>query len=166
MKIHPDKAFVQDCIQDIATDLWSKRERLSRDVHVKSYLFKSLRHKMIRQLERRHIQQRHLLVWGQGEQPFDAEFSVETAIIDNEADLERKQQLYASLQSLTPRQQEIIYLRYYQNLEHDQVAIIMKLSKEAVYNLLSSSLKRLKSYWQSGAGTISGLVLLVFGKYF
>jgi len=163
IKIHADKAFVQDSIQDMATDLWSKRERLSRQVHVKSYLFKSLRHKMIRQLQRRDVQQRHLLLWGQGAlAPFDAEFSVEAAIIDNETNRQRKQLLYDSLKSLSPRQQEIIYLRYFQNLEHDQVAAIMKLSRVAVYNLLSSSLKRLKSQ----IGPLSSIALLLSGKYF
>ncbi|NSL88307.1 sigma-70 family RNA polymerase sigma factor [Chitinophaga sp. Mgbs1] len=162
MKMHADKAFVQDCIQDMATHLWSRRERLSREVHVKSYLFKSLRHDMMRQLRRRQLQAQHIIQWWKTDPHFDAEFSVETSIIDNEAAKEQRQRLHESLQSLSPRQQEIIYLRYYQNMDHEQVAVIMKLQKEAVYNLLSAAIKRLKSHW----GLAVALIISLLSKFF
>ncbi|HVI45309.1 MAG TPA: sigma-70 family RNA polymerase sigma factor [Chitinophaga sp.] len=165
MKIHADSAFVEDCLQDMATTLWSKRQQLSRDVHVKGYLFKSLRHKMLRQLQTRKTQQQHLHLWLQGYQPpFNAEFSIESSIIDSDADSQRKQQLHACLQQLSHRQQEIIYLRYFQDLDHEQVAAIMKLSREATYNLLSATLKRLRSQWQLLPSAFSGWILFVLEK--
>jgi len=167
MKIHPDKDFVEDCIQEMATTLWTKRSNLSREVHVKSYFFKSLRHKMLRELQNHKTQQKRLGLWIQDYQPpFNAELSVESFIIDDDGERERKQQLHNCLQQLSHRQQEIIYLRYFQNLEHEQVAAIMKLTKEAAYNLLSMALKRLRNQWELLSGAVSGCIILLQGNYF
>jgi RNA polymerase sigma factor (sigma-70 family) len=150
MKMQSDKAFVEDCIQEMFTTLWTKRERLKPDLHVKSYLLKCLRHKILRQLEQLKSNRKHILLFGRSlVDAFTAEFSVETTIIDMEQVRQRKAQLHKCLNTLSPRQQEIIYLRYFEELDHEQVAVIMNLNKAAVYNLLSIALKRLKSQWET-----------------
>lgn len=158
MKMHPSTPLIEDCIQDMFTDLLKKREKLRHDVHVKSYLLKSLRHKILRQLQQQKSIREHMTLFGRSqESPFNAEFSVETTIIDAEEVWQRKNRLQKCLRTLSPRQQEIIYLRYFQGLECEQVAVIMNLHLAAVYNLSSLALKRLKTQWQSFLTIIASL---------
>ena len=45
---------------------------------------------------------------------------------------------------LTPRKKEAIYLRYFDELTCDQIADIMQLSKQGVYNIIHRALTELK----------------------
>jgi RNA polymerase sigma factor (sigma-70 family) len=48
------------------------------------------------------------------------------------------------LASLSRRQQEVIYLRFYVDADLEEIAEIMSLNRQSVYNLLHDALKKLK----------------------
>ena len=79
---------------------------------------------------------------------FDAEdlgeISVEQQIIEVETNQELLQQLNRQLAELPKRQQEIIYLKFYENLDNESIAQVMSISRQAVANLLYRTLKELK----------------------
>jgi DNA-directed RNA polymerase specialized sigma24 family protein len=45
---------------------------------------------------------------------------------------------------LSKRQQEVIYLRFYGDIEIEEIAEIMHLNRQSVYNLLHDALKELR----------------------
>ena len=45
---------------------------------------------------------------------------------------------------LTKRQQEIIYLRFFENLDNESIAQVMSISKQSVANLLYRAIQELK----------------------
>jgi RNA polymerase sigma factor (sigma-70 family) len=49
-----------------------------------------------------------------------------------------------ALAGLAKRQQEVIYLRFYVDADIDEIAEIMGLNRQSVYNLLHEGLKKLK----------------------
>ena len=49
-----------------------------------------------------------------------------------------------ALAGLSKRQQEVIYLRYYVDADIEEIAEIMSVNRQSVYNLLHDSLKKLK----------------------
>jgi RNA polymerase sigma factor (sigma-70 family) len=57
------------------------------------------------------------------------------------------------LANLSRRQQEVIYLRFYMDADTDEIAEIMSLNRQSVYNLLHDALRRLrkvspkKTFW-------------------
>ena len=53
-----------------------------------------------------------------------------------------------TLDKLSKRQQEVIYLKFYQHLDHAQIAELMNISRQSVYNLLHESILKLRSLWQ------------------
>src|SRR5690606_3537124 len=53
-KFSRDREFVNDCVQDLFLELWSKRESIGDTQFVKFYLFKSLRRKIHRESIRRN----------------------------------------------------------------------------------------------------------------
>jgi RNA polymerase sigma factor (sigma-70 family) len=67
------------------------------------------------------------------------------------ADLARK--MRKVLAGLTRRQQEVIYLRFYMDADIEEIAEIMSLNKQSVYNLLHDAFRKLrkvtpkKAFW-------------------
>ncbi|MFC0182932.1 RNA polymerase sigma factor [Pseudarcicella hirudinis] len=142
LKFSKDRELVKDCIQDLFMDLWYKRETLGDTEFVKFYLFKSLRRKIHKEILKNHwISEEDDLV-------FEAENietrSVEQQIIELETNEFQIQQLKLHLDTLPKRQQEIIYLRFYENLDNEAIANVMSISRQAVANLLYRTIRELK----------------------
>lgn len=139
-----DGEFVRDTIQDLYLELWERRAFLSETAFVKSYLLKALRHKLIKEaVKLRRFQEPQQV-------HFDVAFSdppIESNIIEDEHLLDRSNRLNHSMKLLSKRQQEIIYLRFYQNLENEDIAGIMGLGRQSVANLLYRTLRELREIW-------------------
>jgi RNA polymerase sigma factor (sigma-70 family) len=137
-----DADLVKDCLQDLFLELWINRETISETSFVKYYLLKALRRKLTRRIGR----SRYTGSWE--ELHFDSLFSgvhpVETSIIREEGMAELTKKMKNALTGLSKRQQEVIYLRYYMDADIDEIAEIMSVHRQSVYNLLHDSLKKLK----------------------
>lgn len=137
-----DEELVKDCIQDLFLELWTNRLTISSTSFVKYYLLKSLRRRLGRKIGR----SRQVTAWDElhFESLFNGAPSVETSIIREEwlADLARK--MRKALAGLSRRQQEVIYLRFYVDADIEEIAEIMTLNRQSVYNLLHDALKKLK----------------------
>ncbi|MCF0055606.1 RNA polymerase sigma factor [Dyadobacter sp. CY356] len=157
-KFSSDTEFIRDCIQELYLELWERRSFLSETAFVKSYLLKALRHKLIKESVRLKRFKEH------NELSFDAaeaDLSVESLIIENEHLKHQIKRLNQIVSHLTKRQQEIIYLRFYQNLENEDIAQIMSLGRQSVANLLYRTIKEIKNIWMP-AEFFWGLILISF----
>ena len=85
----------------------------------------------------------------QGEYDFFHEFSIERVIIEKQISEEKAERLRKTLSLLSKRQVEIIYLKYYQYLDHGQIAELMNISRQSVYNLLHEAIHQLRGLWHS-----------------
>ena len=141
-RICQDKDFLKDCVQDVFLELWNRKERISPTPAVKWYLFKAVRLRIFREQSKWHI----------GE-PLDenyeflVEFNIETKIITDLENLELSNKIRQVLNTLPPRQREIMYLRFYEGLDFDSIAQIMEISKQSVHNLLQKAYKNFRSEW-------------------
>ena len=137
-----DKELVKDCLQDLFLELWANRETISETSFVKYYLLKSLRRRLNKKIGR----SRYTGSWEElhFESLFNGSPSIEVSIIreENLAELVRK--MRQALAGLSKRQQEVIYLRFYLDADIDEIAEIMGLNRQSVYNLLHEGLKKLK----------------------
>lgn len=147
-KLCNDTTLVEDCLQDLFLDLWKRREFLAETEHVKYYLLKSIRRKI------------HLAKKTSGklmfpsmaldaEAHFIGEFSIEFRIIENEIREEQWQKLKRVLDKLTKREREIIYLKFYQGMEYEQIANIMSINYQSARNLVHTAIKDLKDVWNN-----------------
>lgn len=138
-----DSEMVKDCLQDLFRDLWLEREHLASTVqNVRYYLLSSLRRRLLRNLQkdrkRRNVLQDDF---------FDFELipSHESNLIADETYAEKKLQLQQGIALLTRRQREVIYLRFYQNLSYAEIASLMAMKIDSIYNLISKAISLLKS---------------------
>jgi RNA polymerase sigma factor (sigma-70 family) len=137
-----DREFVKDCIQDLFYELWVRRESLGETDFVKFYLLKSLRRKIHRAGPRRLELLEDTELDGMLEPVGDV--SVEQQIMEIESSEEKSRLIQLLLRSMPKRQQEVIHLRFFENLDNDSIAQIMSISKQAVANLLYRSIRELK----------------------
>ncbi|GAB3896026.1 sigma-70 family RNA polymerase sigma factor [Larkinella knui] len=151
LRLTTDSELVWDTIQDLLLELWDHRTTVGDAVFVKTYLLKALRYKLLKVLPQ------NLAVHLDESEPAQLPFSdsIEQQIIDDENQTEQTRLLHQLMASLSKRQQEVLYLRFYQNLENHEIAQIMGLERQSVANLLHRTFKELRHQWSSS-------LLLVF----
>jgi RNA polymerase sigma factor (sigma-70 family) len=138
-----DDELIKDTLQDLFSSLWENRLGISNTLSVKNYLLKSLRRNLFRGITRaKQTVQLNDLRFDAG---FNMVLPVDTNVILQERLTELSFKVREVLEKLSPRQQEIIYLRFYMDANLDEIAEIMDLNRQSVYNLLHESLKRFKS---------------------
>ncbi|GAB3978159.1 sigma-70 family RNA polymerase sigma factor [Spirosoma terrae] len=141
-----DEDFVKDCVQEVFIEIWSRRDRISTPDSVRAYLLSCVRKRVLREGYRQRI--------NRDDEPMDlendlsfVEFSPEWSVIEQESLAETTQRISDSLNQLPKRQREVIYLRYYQNLERDEIADIMGVNPQSVSNLLQAAFKSFRENW-------------------
>jgi RNA polymerase sigma factor (sigma-70 family) len=144
-KFTKDTEFVKDCIQDLFLELWKNRQNLGETEYVRSYLLKSFRRKLFRQLYKN--QWRTQVESLDEDYSFDIEFSAESRLVDAQNQQETSEKLTRLLNQLPRRQKEVIYLRFYQELDVEQIVQVMEINTQSVYNLLHKALHQMKQYW-------------------
>jgi RNA polymerase sigma factor (sigma-70 family) len=158
LKIHHDQEFIKDLIQDLFVDLWNKRERLTSVKAVKPYLLKSIRNKIYRAISKNKEQKDFELL---SEQEMPIQLPYEFHLIDKEKEDEVVVVIRNSLNTLSKRQREIIYLRFYQNLTYQQIEEIMDITNPAIRNLISKTLKILKREFELKSISFSAALLVL-----
>ena len=137
-----DKDLVKDCIQDVFFELWNRRQNIGPTASVKSYLFKSLRLRIFREKNKWTASERLA-----DDYCFEIEFNVESKLIEDQTNDEIRAKINHALNRLPKRQKEILYLRFYEGLDHTRISQVMGLSKQSAYNLLHESIVHLKEAW-------------------
>ncbi|GAB3892114.1 sigma-70 family RNA polymerase sigma factor [Larkinella knui] len=146
-KLTTDYTLVEDCIQDLFLEMWKRREFLGETEHVRFYLLKALRRKLF--LEKKTSDKRlHQFIENTDDIDFIGEFSIESRIIELETTEQHLKKLNQVLTQLSKREREVIYLKFYQELDYEQIASLMAINYQSARNLIYNALKGLKSAWQ------------------
>lgn len=138
-KITQDKELLEDCIQDLFTELWMSSSK-TQIKSVRAYLLKSLQYKVIKGL-----QKRGRLILSDAE-PRETEFQIghDDAMIFREDQEQNGAKVKAAMGQLSRRQQEIVYLRFFQNLSYEEISEVMEINYQVARNLLYQSIKALR----------------------
>ncbi|NDU94979.1 RNA polymerase sigma factor [Spirosoma terrae] len=158
LRLTTDSELVWDTIQDLFLDLWDHRETVGNAVFVKTYLLKALRYKLLKC----RSQHAPIHLDDSEENATEQTLSIEDQIIDQEIHTEQEQLLRRLMAGLSKRQQEVLYLRFYQNLDNSEIAQIMGMERQSVANLLHRTFKELRSHWSPDL--LLSLLLLYFSK--
>jgi RNA polymerase sigma factor (sigma-70 family) len=140
MRFTPDRELVKDAIQDVFVKIYSHRAKLNKTDKVKPYLYMSLKNTLFNVFEK----ERESYHIDTVEPVFITEYSIEDMIIADEQEAERKQKINQLLESLTPRQKEVIYYRYVEGMTLNEVCKLMEMNYQSVQNLIQRSIRRIK----------------------
>ena len=138
--------FVRDCIQELFYDLIDRRKHLSDVLSIKSYLFASLKRKILRGLKR----EERLHLNDSQSQAFELDFSANSTPISQTFDKDKHALIERKLNSLPVLQKEVILLHFYEGMSYAEIARVMnikiKSARALTYRALASLAKKLSSY--------------------
>lgn len=134
--------FVFDCIHDVFTEIWAKKQVLSTPSSIRSYLLKALKNRMQNQILRRESK---FLPLNEGD--FDELW--EDAISEekdffNDYGFSKEELVNKLIQQLPPRQQEALRLRFVEELEYKEVADVMSINRQSAQNLVMRAVEKLR----------------------
>jgi len=141
-----DRDLIKDCLQDLFLELWNRRNNIVETPYVTIYLIKALRNNLLRKLRR---EQGWRAATEEGIEPetilSDGE-TIEAEWIAAEAMAETEQSLRQAVEQLPKRQQEVVFLKFYEGLSNDAIAQVMEVEKQTVANFLYRAMTQLRSY--------------------
>lgn len=134
-----DSEVVKDCIQNIFIKIYQNRKKQTTPDNVKIYLMSALRYALFNTLNRNRLHDTYIT-----NTVFDFDLSVEEQFIVSEEETSQNQIIDHLLSTLSPRQREIIYYRFYEGLQYEEICRLMDLNYQSAYNLLQRSLSKLR----------------------
>lgn len=141
-----DEPTAMDAIHDVFYKLCIHHASLDKISNLKSYLFRSLRNRLI-DIHRTN-KEYHGLSSDQEDIdeniPFQFNVTIEDEMIKEEDAKEVQRKVEDVLNRLTDRQREIVYLRFIGEYSYEEIAEIMQISIASCRNLISKSLTKLK----------------------
>ncbi|WP_293788408.1 sigma-70 family RNA polymerase sigma factor [uncultured Pedobacter sp.] len=153
---------VKDCLHNLFVKLWENRKKLNPTTQIRYYLLAALRNTIV---NHRTKESKYEKVEANDEYLFDLNFTLESAYIRKEEIHEKTAKLAAAMNQLTPRQKEIIYLKYFEELDYSQIAEIMGLTTKGTYKLSARALDALREIMKVDK-TSMVLLLLEFNRLY
>jgi RNA polymerase sigma factor (sigma-70 family) len=140
-KFTSDKSLIEDVIQDVFIDVWSKKGKAKIEKSIKFYLVTAFRRELIRRIsaERKFdgledCSDNYLVQLSQVEVNAQEQ---EIVHMDNE--------LHYAIGELSPRQKEAIYLKYFVELSYEEIATTLDMQVPSLYNLIMKAMRSLKT---------------------
>lgn len=151
-----ERDTVKDAIHDIFVKISSDNRVLNNIENIKFYLFKSLKNRLT-DLYRKNKRLLAIENFNPDEEtPFQIQVTVESKYIEEEDRVRTKEEIEEMLESLTHRQREIIYLRYVQEYDYEQISEILNITVHSCRKLVSKAINSLRNKY----GVISLLFLV------
>lgn len=139
MKLISDADLVKDTIQNLFVKLIQNHRKLSPTTYVKSYVVRAFRNKLYDTL------QQHKITYELSE--YEESFSAEAFACSLEWDdtqYQKCKELASAYKKLSPKQQEVLYLYYVNELKHEEIATILNINYQSSKNLLFRSVSKLR----------------------
>nr|NQU91525.1 sigma-70 family RNA polymerase sigma factor [Bacteroidota bacterium] len=142
LKLSGNHEHVADILQDVFINIWETRKRISEVTHPKAYLFAALRNNLLKPNPRD--------IFSRKDTPnslnpdFGFDISPEEIYLDKESQLENIKIIEDMLADLSPKQKEIIYLKFYCNYSNIEIGKVLSIKQQSVANLLMRTLNLLR----------------------
>jgi RNA polymerase sigma factor (sigma-70 family) len=137
-----DKELIKDCLHDLFVELWRNHATIGPTTSVKFYLMASIKRKLVRHMETSLKHFNHHVNYTKDF--MEDEVSQESLLIRYEEEIVANKQLKDCLNLLSKRQREAISLRFFHNMDTDQISSSMRINPQSVYNLIFGGLRVMK----------------------
>lgn len=135
-----DRELIKDTLQNLFIHLWEKRETLQIQF-ITVYLLRSIRNNLFQSFRENKLNP----MWmDEHAHDVEDEFTIEQSMILQETDSEKKRRIKEAIDTLPRRQKEVVFLKYYQGLENEQIAELMHVNRQSVANLLHKAIVNLR----------------------
>ena len=134
-----DSELIDDIIQELFVKLYTRPQLIKDFSTIQAFLYAAMRNAFVN-----HEKQRKKYYLDEFEN-FELPYFVENTQIEDEEELKAlKEKIHRIINSLTPRQKEIIYLRFLHQKEYEEIARIMDMSEQAARNLTYRAMEKIR----------------------
>lgn len=141
LKFSLDNSIINDLIHELFIELIESTNKISTTTNIRYYLLGAIRNKIYSL----HSKGKKERIGECNELNFDFSESIEEQLIKNETKEKQRKVLLVALDKLTHKQQEIIYLRFHNNLSYKEIALLFATKPQTVQNLMSRAISTLRT---------------------
>lgn len=149
--------LVKDCLHDVFIKIHRNRKKLSQVDNIRLYLLKAMKNYLFDVFDKK----KELFHNDTIEPVFSPEYTIEDKIIRQEELHYQSRKIRQILESLTPRQKEVLYYRYMKNLTYDEIGEIMQMNYQSILNLIQRSIKKLRETFAESKVYLSIIIQLI-----
>ena len=131
MRFYYDKSSAEDCLQTMFLNILNSREKLPKVKNVKAYLMKSLRNQILNS-KRTKIDDFPLIA--------DSEFDFKKKGLDENV----YRQLKDLINKLSPRERELVYLKYFHGFRSTEISTLLNIEYQTVRNILANAIAKMR----------------------
>ena len=136
-----DEEAVKDALQELFLELFLKREKVNiAPENLKYYLLVALKRNLTKRMQANRKISRDFNQAGD----FEPQYSIEFQMIELEKNAEMHSKVMNALSQLTAKQKEVIYLRFNESMEYEEIAGILEITIESVRKQVHRALKSVR----------------------
>ena len=139
-----DKVIIMDAIHDVFCYLCINNAEQNEVTTIKNYLFSALRNKL---LNYKRDNKNLLYVESFPDDDsyfFNIKITIEDDLINSEEQEKIRNSINNILKSLTPRQREIVYLKYFKEYSYEEISEIMSIDINSCHKLMHKAMAVLR----------------------
>jgi len=140
MKWCNDRDLVLDSIQDLFENLWQQRTKLAKVKWVKAYMLKMFRRLLMRKIKK----SRKNIAQPLSDTLWVPEFTEEDFIIEAETKSNVAKVVSLALNELSERERQVLYMRFYLEMDYDEIAQYLNLNYQVIMNYTSRAFRKLR----------------------
>lgn len=140
--------MVKDSIQDLFYELWEKHSNLSSADNVKAYLWVSFRRTLLKKIENLD---RSTALFECNLQQIGIVESRESKMIKDERIKINKQLLKEAVSTLSDKEHEALYLKYYEGMSYKEIQMIMDINYQTARNYIYRAIKNIREVIKEGS---------------
>lgn len=136
--------LVEDAVQEIFISIWKNKASIRIERSILFYFIRSLRRRILKENSPYILDVDPEELQNSASIFLSADLSTENQIVEAETVFEKNTALKEAIALLSKRQQELIHLRYFQNLSNNEISRIMEINMNSLYKLASATIKKLR----------------------
>lgn len=135
-----DKEDLKDAMQDVFSKLYLDKEKLTNIRQIHFYLLRSLKNHIINILKSKH----KLTKLDDYNINFHTNINIlDNIIIEEEREIIKKR-IEEYLNCLTNRQREVVFLRFIEGLEYEEISQLLNIAPTSVRNQVALAIKKIR----------------------
>jgi RNA polymerase sigma factor (sigma-70 family) len=144
LSMYKNPELVKEGINNLFIELWKIKEKLSAVNNMQQYVLTTYKRVLYKTYTNYNSSIQFEELSQDTIESSYAEQSYEAILIASQQDEHLKHRLQNAIAQLSPRQKEIIRMRYFDQKSFDEIAAITNLTERTIYNTLYNAIKTLK----------------------
>lgn len=149
-----DDTQIRDAIQELFLKLYNKPHIIKETVTLLPFLFRSIRNYYLNLVKKENTR----LNIEDYETAFSFDYTIEEHLVAEEDRQALSNKIKEILSTLTSRQREIIYFRFFYEMEYEEIAQILNITSQGARNMIYKAFEKIRKNYPSYLPFFIGII--------